>query len=101
MTIPPEKFVNINVDELPSDQTPKFKIGDLVFIRPGAVGSAFGFYLKDGMGVIAEITAFKVIGFDYYKPQPIYVVEYKIKRVDGGEYCHVMEGSLILVETDI
>jgi hypothetical protein len=100
MSTLPEKFVNIKINDLPEDQAPKFKVGDLVYIRPGAVGSAFGFYLKEGMGLIAEVSAFKVMGYDYYKPQKIYVVEYRIKRVEGGEYCHVMEGSLLLVDTD-
>ena len=58
-------------------------------------------FWRDKMGLITEVSAFKVMGYDYYKPQKIYVVEYKIKRMEGGEYCHVMEGSLLLVDTDI
>tara|TARA_R110000824_G_scaffold6012_6_gene27629 strand:- start:4 stop:309 length:306 start_codon:yes stop_codon:yes gene_type:complete len=101
MSTLPEKFINVNMNELPKDQAPKFKVGDLVYIRPGAIGSEFGFYLKDGMGVIIEVCAFKVLGYDYYKPQSIYVIEYKISRVGGGECCHVLEGSLSLTETGV
>ena len=101
MSTLPEKFISINMDELPDDQKPKFKVGDLVLIRPGANAYEFGFYLKDGMGVIIETCAFKVLGYDYYKPESIYVIEYKISKIDGGEYCHVLEGSICLAETDV
>ena len=100
MTILPEKFITVDIQDLPSDKRPKYKIGDLVFIRPGSDKTVYGFYLKDGMGVIAEILPYRVVGFDYYSPHPIYMIEYKIKRVDKDEYCYVLETSIQLVETD-
>lgn len=101
MTITTDKFEKIGAEELPKDQTPKYKVGDLVHVRPGSHETAYGFYLREGMGIIVEICAFKVIGFDYYKPQPIYVVEYKIRRTDNEDCSYVVEHSLELVKTDI
>ena len=100
MTILPEKLIIVDVEELPSDKRPKYKIGDLILIRPGSDKTVYGFYLKDGMAVIAEILPYRVVGFDYYSPQPIYMIEYKVKRVDKDEYCYVLETSIQLVEAD-
>ena len=101
MTTIPERFISIGVHELPEEQIPKFKVGDLILIRPGSNRNSDGFYLKEGMGVITEICPFKVVGFETYKPQPIYVIEYKIRRTDRDHYCYVLEPSLCLPETEL
>ena len=100
MTIIPEKFISVGINELPEDKRPKYKVGDLVLIQPGSERGAYGFYLKDGMGIIVDVCPFKVVGFDYYSPHPIYVIEYKIRRAEREDYCYVLETSIELVETD-
>jgi len=101
MTILPEKFEKVPIKTLPEDQMPKYKVGDLVTVMPGTHEYAFGFYLKEGMGVIVEITAFKIVGFEYYNPQPIYLIEYKVKWAEKDSYAYVPQHSVFLVETDI
>jgi len=100
MTIMPEKFEKIPIKSLPENQQPKYSIGDLVLVQPSSPESTNGFYLKEGMGVIVETTAFKIIGFEYYNPQPIYLIEYKIRWAGRDSYAFVPEHSVFLVETD-
>ena len=100
MTVLPEKFIKIKVEDLPNSKVPKYKIGDLVQIITSSDLSPYGFKVKEGMGIVSDIMAFKVIGFDYYSPEPIYIIEYKILRADKDEQCYVLEGSLELIKRD-
>jgi hypothetical protein len=99
MTILADKFEKIPIKKLPEDTVPKFKIGDLVFAQPGSPEHAFGFYIREGMGVIAGIEAYKVFGFEY-TPRPIYMIEYKIKWAEKDNYGYVLEQYLQLVDSD-
>jgi hypothetical protein len=101
MTILADKFEKIPIKKLPKDTVPKFKIGDLVYAEPGSPNHAFGFYIKEGMGVISEVVAYKVFGFDYYSPQPIYMIEYKVKWAGKDDSGYVLEQYLKLVDSDV
>ena len=100
MTILPEKFEKVPIKSLPENQMPKYEIGNLVLVRPASHESAYGFYLKEGMGVIIGITAFKIIGFEYYNPQPIYLIEYKVKWAEKDSHGYVPEHSVVLLKTE-
>jgi len=99
MSTTPEQYVKIELEDLPLDRRPKYKIGDLVTVESGIHEHPYGFYLKEGMGLITEIYAFKVLGFDIYKPQPIYMVEYKINWAGKEDYGFILEHSITLIET--
>ena len=98
MTVLPEKFVSIDIKDLPNGKVPKYKVGDLVEIITNSDLSPYGFKVKEGIGIISDIKAFKVIGFDYYSPEPIYIIEYKILRAGNDEECFVLEGSIELLK---
>ena len=98
MTVLPEKFIRIDIKDLPNGKVPKYKIGDLVEIITSSDLSPYGFKVKEGIGVISDIMAFKIIGYDYYSPEPIYIIEYKILRADKDEQCYVLEGSIQLIK---
>ena len=100
MSIIPEKFVSIDIKDLPNGKIPKYKVGDLVQITANSELSPYGFKIKEGIGIISAIMPFKVIGFDYYSPEPIYIIEYKILRVGKDEECFVLEGSIELIKED-
>tara|TARA_R100000030_G_C3247886_1_gene122249 strand:+ start:798 stop:1106 length:309 start_codon:yes stop_codon:yes gene_type:complete len=100
MTIMPDKFEKVPLKSLPERQKPKYKIGDLVFVQPGSGKHTYGFYLKEGMGVVIGIEAFKIVGFESYSPKPIYLIEYKIKWAEKDSHGYVPEHSVFLVETD-
>jgi|TARA_R110000851_G_scaffold313513_1_gene475150 hypothetical protein len=99
MSTIPEQYVKIELEELPLDRKPKYKIGDLVTVGSGTHEHLYGFYLKEGMGLITEISAFKVLGLDTYKPQPIYMIEYKINWAGKKDYAFILEHSITLIET--
>ena len=98
MTVLPEKFIRININDLPNGKVPKYKVGDLVQIVTNSDLSPYGFKVKEGIGIVSGIIAFKVIGFDYYSPEPIYIIEYKILRADKHDQCYVLEGSIELIK---
>ena len=94
----PNNFQKIKKEDLPSNITAKYKVGDLVKVQPGNPESLYGFYINGGMGVIADIVFFKAFGFETYSPQIFYMIEYKIKWVENDEYGFVLEHSLQLME---
>ena len=100
MTIIPENFEKINIENLPKGKEPNHKIGDLVRVRPGAPEKEYGFYLKEGIGLVVGISAFRFANLEGYSPNPYYLVEYKVK-IAGEENCvFVLEHSVTTLELD-
>ncbi len=98
MTILPEKFERIGIDKLPKGKEPNHKIGDLVKVRPGEPEKEFGFYLKEGLGLIIGINAFRFANLEGYSPNPYYLVEYKIKIAGKDECVFVLEHSVSKID---
>tara|TARA_R100001460_G_scaffold20419_1_gene42319 strand:- start:794 stop:1093 length:300 start_codon:yes stop_codon:yes gene_type:complete len=99
MTIIPEHFEKIQVDRLPKGKEPNHKIGDLVKVRPG-IPEEYGFYLKEGIGLVVGISAFRFANLEGYSPNPYYLVEYKIKIAGKDEHVFVLEHSVTTMDMD-
>ena len=100
MTLMPSNFEKIDEHQLPENVSAKFKIGELVKVMPGNPTHMFGFYLRGGVGVIANVTYYKTLGFKTYSPQVFYMIEYKIKWIENDEYGHVLEHSIKPMEIE-
>ena len=100
MTIIPENFEKISIADLPKGKEPNHKIGDLVKVRPGMPEKEFGFYLKEGIGLVIDISAFRFANLEGYSPNPYYLIEYKVK-IAGEENCvFVLEHSVTTLDSD-
>tara|TARA_B100001093_G_C26676545_1_gene948540 strand:- start:35 stop:337 length:303 start_codon:yes stop_codon:yes gene_type:complete len=100
MTIIPENFEKINVSKLPKGKEPNHKIGDLVRVTPGMPEKEFGFYLKEGIGLIVGVNAFRFANLEGYSPNPYYLVEYEVKIAGQDNCVFVLEHSVTTIDID-